>query len=122
MGSEMCIRDRLEVEGDLDLGDADRRLAGDLETAIYRLVQEALTNVAKHARATRVEVAVRAIPGAVDVRVVDDGVGVTAGGATGGGFGLVGMRERVAMAGGELQIERGDGGGTVVRARLPAPS
>ena len=112
----------LEVEGDLDLGDADRRLAGDLETAIYRLVQEALTNVAKHARATRVEVAVRAIPGAVDVRVVDDGVGVTAGGATGGGFGLVGMRERVAMAGGELQIERGDGGGTVVRARLPAPS
>ena len=112
----------LEVEGDLDLGDADRRLAGDLETAIYRLVQEALTNVAKHARATRVEVAVRAIPGAVDVRVADDGVGVTAGGATGGGFGLVGMRERVAMAGGELQIERGDGGGTVVRARLPAPS
>jgi len=85
-------------------------------------VQEALTNVAKHARATRVEVAVRAIPGAVDVRVADDGVGVTAGGATGGGFGLVGMRERVAMAGGELHIERGDAGGTVVRARLPAPS
>jgi len=112
----------LEVEGDLDLGDADRRLAGDLETAIYRLVQEALTNVAKHARATRVEVAVRAIPGAVDVRVADDGVGVTAGGGTGGGFGLVGMRERVAMAGGELHIERGDAGGTVVRARLPAPS
>jgi len=112
----------LEVEGDLDLGDADRRLAGDLETAIYRLVQEALTNVAKHARATRVEVAVRAIPGAVDVRVADDGVGVTAGGATGGGFGLVGMRERVARAGGERHIERGDAGGTVVRARLPAPS
>jgi signal transduction histidine kinase len=66
-----------------------------------------------------VEVAVGEGDGAVDVRVADDGVGVHAASRSAPGFGLVGMRERVAMAGGELHVERGRSGGTVVRARLP---
>jgi signal transduction histidine kinase len=89
---------------------------------VYRLVQEALTNVVKHAGATTVDISVREGGGGIDVRVADDGAGLAATGpsASGGGFGLVGMRERVELAGGELLLEARDGGGTVVRARLPA--
>jgi signal transduction histidine kinase len=81
------------------------------------VVQEALTNVVKHARAHRVEVAVREVDGTLEIRVADDGTGFDPGAAD-GGYGLVGMRERVELAGGELRIEPGRPG-TVVSARLP---
>jgi signal transduction histidine kinase len=109
----------LEIAADVRLGGDEDRLAPELETTVYRIVQEALTNVVKHARAQRVEIDVREAAGGVDVRVADDGAGLGAGARGGGGFGLVGMRERVEIAGGELNVEPGDGGGTVVRARLP---
>jgi signal transduction histidine kinase len=109
----------LEIAADVRVGGEHRRLAPELETTVYRLVQEALTNVAKHARATTVSVSVREADGIVDVRVADDGAGLRGGSEGSGGFGLVGMRERVELAGGELRIEDGPAGGTVVRARLP---
>jgi signal transduction histidine kinase len=88
-----------------------------LETTTYRLVQEALTNVSKHARATHVLVFVGLDDHCVTVEVQDDGIGFDPTSET-SGFGLAGMRERVYLAGGELQIEPADQG-TLVRARLP---
>jgi signal transduction histidine kinase len=84
---------------------------------VYRLVQEALTNVAKHAHAGHVRVAVTATEGEVTVEVQDDGVGFAVEGST-AGFGLAGMRERVYLAGGTLQIES-DQQGTLLDARVP---
>ena len=82
-------------------------------------MQEALTNIVKHARASRADVRVREVDGHLDMRVSDNGVGLAAGHREGAGFGLLGMNERVELAGGELRFERGEHGGTVVRARLP---
>jgi signal transduction histidine kinase len=90
-----------------------------LEATIYRTVQEALTNVVKHAEAESVAVTVRESDGIVDVGVRDDGRGFDAEQHT-SGFGLVGMRERVTLAGGTLTVQASPGAGTEVRARLPA--
>ena len=107
----------LEVELQLELADQDA-LDPDLTTAVYRLVQEALTNVGKHARASAVEVRVVQDPAAVHVRVADDGSGFDAGSPT-QGFGIAGMRERTALLGGELSVRSAGRGGTVVEARFP---
>src|SRR3954454_22511289 len=109
----------LEVDSDLELPGDGARLAPELETTVYRLVQEALTNVVKHADAHRVRVRVHAAGGHVDVLVADDGRGLRAGRDAGTGFGLVGMRERVELAGGELRVEDAEPSGTRVRARMP---
>ena len=93
------------------------RLSEDLETAVYRLVQEALTNVAKHARADVVRVAVTESDGELLIEVQDDGAGFDPDLAT-DGFGLAGIRERVSLAGGTLSIDSG-GQGTLLSARLP---
>jgi signal transduction histidine kinase len=93
------------------------RLDGDLETAVYRLVQEALTNVAKHARADRVQVTVRESGGELSIEVRDDGAGFDPE-TTSRDFGLAGMQERVTLAGGTLSVES-DERGTLVAARLP---
>jgi two-component system sensor histidine kinase UhpB len=108
----------LDVRSDIDVG-ADRRLTADIETIVYRIVQESLTNVAKHANAAIVELSVRCAEHDLHISVSDDGVGFAAEGERGGGFGLAGMRERVGLAGGELSVLRGTDAGTVVRARLP---
>ena len=108
----------LEVRADVELPD-DRRLVPELETTIYRVVQESLTNVVKHARASSIDIAVRCAGDAVDVSVVDDGIGFDADATAEVGFGLAGMRERVELAGGELSVLRGARAGTVIRARLP---
>jgi signal transduction histidine kinase len=108
----------LEVRADVELPD-DHRLAPEVETTVYRVVQESLTNVVKHAGATSVDLAVRCAQDTVEVTVSDDGVGFDADGRSGAGFGLVGMRERVELAGGELSVAPGAEAGTVVRARLP---
>ena len=109
-------------------GTADCVHAG-IELSTYRVVQEALTNVIKHAgEPTRVEVTVRYLPGSLAVEVVDDGRGLAArsgnGGvgdapASGSGHGLVGMRERVELWGGELSVGPAPGGGYRVKALLP---
>jgi signal transduction histidine kinase len=93
------------------------RLDHDLETAVYRMVQEALTNVAKHARAGHVRVVVGVSEGELLLEIGDDGVGFDAQGSS-EGFGVVGMKERAALAGGTLSVDSGERG-TLVRARLP---
>jgi signal transduction histidine kinase len=95
------------------------RLPGEVETALYRIVQEALTNVAKHAEATRVSVVVTRRGNAVTAVIEDDGQGFGAGGGSGDGLGLVGMKERVGLLGGRLAIESTEGAGTTVVAEVP---
>ncbi len=105
----------LEVDVEVDVGG---RLDPELETAVYRIVQEALTNIAKHAGAERVRVRAALDYDVVHVEIADDGGGFDPG-AEPAGFGLVGMRERVALARGQLAIES-EPGRTVLRATLPA--
>jgi len=113
----------LQVDAKLDLGfDRGReptRLLGDIESTMYRLVQEAINNVVKHAHAERLEIAVVEADGTVTLTVRDDGTGFDTS-RTGGGFGLVGMQERVELVGGRLTITSAPGEGTVVSAELPA--
>ncbi|WP_437805144.1 GAF domain-containing protein [Sorangium sp. So ce1078] len=95
------------------------RLPAEAETALYRVVQEALTNVAKHARARQVSVVVGRHDGHATAVVEDDGLGFDPEAPGSGRLGLVGMRERVALAGGELDVESSPGAGTTVIARVP---
>ena len=95
-----------------------RPLPPGVDLSAYRIVQEALTNALRHAGAGRAEVVVRYGGGGVEVEVTDDGRGPTANGAA--GHGLIGMRERVGMFGGELEVGAHQGGGFRVRALLPA--
>jgi signal transduction histidine kinase len=108
---ESGLNVELKVEGDV------AKLPASVDLAAYRLVQEGLTNTLKHAQAHRAEVLVRYGNGEVEVVVADDGNGT--GGGAGGGHGLVGLRERIAVAGGELDAGPRTGGGFQVRARLP---
>jgi signal transduction histidine kinase len=96
---------------------AARPVTGVVGLAAYRVVQEALTNVLRHAAARRAEVALSFGDDALVVTVSDDGRGPVGGGD--GGHGIAGMRERVAIAGGSLDAGPRDGGGFAVRARLP---
>jgi len=91
-------------------------------TTVYRILQEALTNVARHARAKKVAVGLRRDGSTLELLVEDDGVGFDAGGALkeASGLGLHGMRERVALLGGSVEIDSRPGHGTTVRARIPA--
>jgi signal transduction histidine kinase len=93
-------------------------LAPGLDLSAYRIVQEALTNALKHAGDARATVTVRYRGDGVEVEVIDDGDGGGEGG--GSGNGLIGMRERVALWGGELEARRRAEGGFLVRATLPA--
>jgi signal transduction histidine kinase len=97
-----------------------RRLPAGLALTVYRIVQEALTNAARHAAGSRVGVSLRYEPDAVDVAVVDDG-GEEGADVPRGGRGLLGMRERVAVFAGTLETGQSDGGGFAVHARLPVP-
>lgn len=111
--------DDFVIVSDLRLPDPQTgggRLSADLETTIYRLVQEALTNVARHASAQTVHVAVIASDGVVEVEVRDDGIGFVAAEAV-SGFGLAGIRERVYLAGGTMSIDSG-AHGTRLSVRL----
>ena len=108
----------LEIAEELSLPEAATPLEPELETTVYRLIQEALTNIAKHAGAATVHVALRVDDKQVEVEVRDDGIGFDPDART-SGFGLAGMRERVYVAGGSLELCSG-ADGTTVRARMPA--
>jgi signal transduction histidine kinase len=112
----------LEISARIDLAsDGAReqpRLSGEIESTIYRLVQEALTNVVKHAEADRAWVEVTEEEQEVTVTVRDNGTGFDPD-QSGGGFGLLGMRERAELANGRLLIDSSAGQGTTVRAVLP---
>jgi two-component system sensor histidine kinase UhpB len=86
--------------------------------AVFRVVQEALTNVARHAGASRVSLALTRRDGGLLVELADNGVGF---GAAGAGFGIAGMLERAVELGGELSLVAGIDGGALVRLRLPLP-
>jgi signal transduction histidine kinase len=109
-------RNGLEVASELELR-RGVRLDEDLEMAVYRLVQEALTNVAKHADASHVRLLVAESDDEVLIEVQDDGAGFDTA-ATSAGFGLAGMHERVGLVGGTLRIESGTEG-TLLSAVLP---
>jgi len=111
---EFAIDSRLELAPLAPGG----RFEQELETTIYRLLQEALTNVAKHAQAGHVQVSMRQEGDELHIEVQDDGVGFPVQADT-AGYGLVGMKERVSLAGGILRIASEDAG-TLVQARLPA--
>ena len=98
---------------------AERPLPPDVDQAAYRIVQEALTNVSRHAGLAHASVCLQYTPDALTVEVADDGAGQGARPA-GPGLGLLGMRERVSALGGRLHAGPQDGGGFRVRAELPA--
>jgi signal transduction histidine kinase len=102
---------RLHVDGD------SFPLPRAIDLSAYRIVQEALTNALKHARASNVDVTVRYRPDELELEVVDDGAGPAK--SDGLGHGLVGMRERVKIYGGEMSAGTAPTGGFVLRARLP---
>jgi len=104
---------------DIETNVGGRRLSPEVETALYRIVQEALTNVVKHAEATRVSIVVTRRGSSVTAVIEDDGQGFGAGGGTGEGLGLVGMKERVGLLGGRLALESTEGAGTTVVAEVP---
>jgi two-component system, NarL family, sensor histidine kinase DevS len=117
--------DGLDVKIEMDLagehGD-ERRYDAELESTIYRVVQEALTNVSRHAEAGKALVNVTERDGTVLASVTDDGRGLPGmerlgprGDGLEGGFGMSGMRERAELVGGELEFGPGPGGGTTVR-------
>ena len=106
------------VDIDLETHLGDDRLPADVETTMYRIVQEALTNVAKHANAGKVSVLVRRTDRAAVLVVEDDGAGFEASDET-PGLGVVGMRERVALVGGRLKVETARGSGTTIAAEIP---
>jgi signal transduction histidine kinase len=102
----------------LEAGRVAERHLPEVETAIYRIIQEALTNAVRHAGATRIHVKVREHEGRVEILVEDDGRGFEVQ-ARRGGFGLVGMRERVELERGTLQVTSRPGDGTRVEVTLP---
>ena len=109
---------RTAVEASL----ADERLPAEVETVLYRLVQEALTNVVKHAGATSVSVVLARREGGVSAVVEDDGRGFDAEEVRSDALGLVGMRERLALLGGTLAVESTPSSGTALLAFVPLPA
>jgi signal transduction histidine kinase len=120
---ERRARDGLEIMHELTLpalDTGDERLDAELENTIYRIVQEGLTNIVKHAGANTVRLTIDSSPEAVRIELADDGVGFNPQ-IRASGFGLEGIRERVNLIGGTLEIESGSSG-TLLRVRLRAAS
>jgi two-component system, NarL family, sensor histidine kinase DevS len=113
------FRDQSALAVDLEAQLGEERLSSEIETAFYRIVQEALTNIVKHAGATRVSVVLTRRDGSVAAIVEDDGAGFDVNATSEDGLGLVGMRERIGLVGGRLRIESAHGSGTTVRAEVP---
>ena len=107
----------LDVQVETRLG--SERLLPEVETAVYRIVQEALTNVVKHASAQRVSIVVTRMPEKVMVLIEDDGSGFDPDVGPGQGLGLLGMRERVQLLDGSLAIDAQRGSGTTLAVELP---
>ena len=133
LGIETAIRNLLEtwsersaIPFDLHMTLADKRLSSEIETTLYRVLQEALTNVVRHADATRVGVVLGATDELVTMIIEDDGQGFFTDADLGNlppkRLGLLGIRERVALVGGLLEVESSPGEGTTVFVRIPLGS
>ena len=111
--------EELTVETNIDLAlEEPQRLPTDVESTVYRMVQEALTNATKHAGASHLHLDLLTRDGSLEVSVTDDGSGFDPERVS-GGFGLIGMRERVALVGGTLRIDSAPQQGTRVTASIP---
>ncbi|HEX7270900.1 MAG TPA: PAS domain-containing sensor histidine kinase [Casimicrobiaceae bacterium] len=111
---------RHDVACRLDVEDPELRLPDTHESAVFRIVQESLTNVARHARAKHVVVKVAREDSALAITVSDDGIGFATDAPRGANSrGLLGMRERAYLLGGEVHVTSGPGRGTIVEVRLP---
>jgi signal transduction histidine kinase len=120
--------DGLEVQTEIELGPEpeQHRLDAELESTIYRVVQEALTNVSRHAQATQATISIVERDGVIRASVTDDGQGLPEADRLGprgdgleGGFGMSGMRERAELVGGELELVPAPGKGTTMRLTVP---
>jgi signal transduction histidine kinase len=121
VASQSGLRITMDVDLDYEAGRAQARHTPDVEATIYRLVQEAFTNAVKHAEATQVHVDVREDEDGIDIVVRDDGKGFDPAVAVASeGFGLLGMRERISLVGGTLEVTSKSGEGAEVRARVPS--
>ncbi len=123
LAERTSAREGIAVETRIELAresaDVPTRYTSTLESTIYRLVQECLTNAVRHSGAQHIRIEAAERDGYVEITVSDDGRGFDTQATDGEGFGLIGMRERVELADGELDIASGDSG-TTVHARLPA--
>src|SRR5919109_976759 len=115
------FKEQTEVDVQLEAALGEDRLSPDIESALYRIVQEALTNVIKHAQAKTVSVVLTRKGDAVAVVIEDDGRGFDPSGAREDGLGLVGMRERIALLGGRVTVESAERHGTTVAVEVPVP-
>ncbi|HXG75059.1 MAG TPA: GAF domain-containing sensor histidine kinase [Gaiellaceae bacterium] len=106
---------------DLELQLAGERLPSEIETTLYRVVQEALTNIAKHAGAERVSILVRRTESTVAAVIEDDGRGFEPAAVGPDSLGLAGMRERAALVGGRFRVESEPGRGTTIAVEVPLP-
>jgi signal transduction histidine kinase len=113
------FQEQTGIEVDLEPRLGEDRLPSDVETTLYRITQEALTNVVKHAQAKRVSIVLTRRDGSVSAVIEDDGRGFTAG-SDEDGLGLLGMRERIALVGGRLEVESSPGSGTTLSIEVPA--
>jgi two-component system sensor histidine kinase UhpB len=114
------FREQTGLHVDLEAQLGVERLPAEVETALYRIVQEGLTNVFKHAGATRVSILLTRRDGTVAAVVEDDGSGFDPSVPPEEGLGLVGMRERVGLVGGRLSVESSEDGGTTLLAEVPS--
>jgi len=112
--------DQSGLEIERRFGDGLPPLSDEAELAVYRVAQESLTNVARHAQASRVELTLEPGPASVVLRVVDDGRGLPEGAGLNGHGGLRGMRERALLVGGALAVKPSGAGGVEVRLEVPA--
>jgi signal transduction histidine kinase len=112
------FREQTGMQAELEARVGPERLPGDVETTLYRITQEALTNIVKHAQARRVSIVLTRRDSLVTAVIEDDGRGFE---ATGDGerLGLLGMRERVELVGGRLTVESREGRGTTIAAEVP---
>jgi signal transduction histidine kinase len=107
------------IDVDLEAGAVSERLPPEVETAIYRIVQESLTNVVKHSHAQRVSVLLTRANGRIKAVIEDDGTGFDPGATRSDGIGLIGMRERIELLDGTLAVESSETSGTTVALEVP---
>ncbi len=115
----MEFAEQTGIEVDLEAGAISDRLPPEVETAIYRIVQESLTNVVKHSQAHRVSVLLTRSNGRIKAVIEDDGKGFDAQAGLGDGIGLIGMRERIELLDGTLAVESTETSGTTVALEVP---
>lgn len=120
----MDFMDRTAIDGRMEIKGEEQRLPPDLELAIFRIAQEALSNVERHAAATRVSVLFSFSSGTVTMEILDNGVGFVvprkpADGPIPAKLGIIGMRERVELLHGSLQIQSVPGAGTRISVSIP---